>query len=275
MRLLKIREAQRQALCAPRDPAFRARLAAWLRRRNPPAIEQLSDAQLDQRLAVLIERARHHGFHRQSSLAFFAAVALEISPSFDEAPGLAEALSHRHGAEAERIERFLTHTSEADWQAAVALRDADHFEVVLERLAHRHADGLRALLPERPEPPIPPDLDPWLEAMVRSAQRGLAHTFAIRFANQLIGTCGLVAMKDGSAQLTYWIGARFRGRGHATDAAAKLLRLGFGELGLRTVTTLVQVSNSASARVLAKLGALRAPARDRDDLHAYHFVGAP
>lgn len=53
-----------------------------------------------------------------------------------------------------------------------------------------------------------------------------------------------------------------RGRGYATEAAAALLGLGFGELGLHRVVARLDPRNGASARLAARLG-LR---------HEAHFV---
>ena len=44
------------------------------------------------------------------------------------------------------------------------------------------------------------------------------------------------------------------GRGYATEATAELLRLGFEELGLHRMYGRLDARNSASARVLEKLG---------------------
>jgi RimJ/RimL family protein N-acetyltransferase len=49
----------------------------------------------------------------------------------------------------------------------------------------------------------------------------------------------------------------FAGRGYATEAAAELLRLGFAGLGLHRIIGLLDARNTASARVLERLGLRR------------------
>jgi RimJ/RimL family protein N-acetyltransferase len=74
----------------------------------------------------------------------------------------------------------------------------------------------------------------------------------------LIGAVGLViSAKDGHGELGYWLGARHRGRGYATEAAEALVRWGFRRWKLRRVFAQVLGGNTASIRVLEKLGFLR------------------
>jgi [ribosomal protein S5]-alanine N-acetyltransferase len=56
------------------------------------------------------------------------------------------------------------------------------------------------------------------------------------------------------AELGYWIGQPFWGRGYATEAARAVLRWGFTTLGLHRIHARHFVRNAASGRVLAKLG---------------------
>lgn len=56
------------------------------------------------------------------------------------------------------------------------------------------------------------------------------------------------------AELGYWIGVPFWGRGFATEAAALLLNYGFDRLGLRRIHAQYLARNPASGRVLEKLG---------------------
>jgi len=56
------------------------------------------------------------------------------------------------------------------------------------------------------------------------------------------------------AELGYWIGVPHWGKGYATEAARKLVRYGFKELGLHRIYASHTSTNPASGRVLAKLG---------------------
>jgi [ribosomal protein S5]-alanine N-acetyltransferase len=75
-----------------------------------------------------------------------------------------------------------------------------------------------------------------------------------------VGRCGLYPhMKGGDrvpdeAVLGFYLARAFWGRGLATEAGRAFVDIGFGELGLRRIVTAVEVGNTASVRVLEKLG---------------------
>ncbi|MEZ6006509.1 MAG: GNAT family N-acetyltransferase [Planctomycetota bacterium] len=71
----------------------------------------------------------------------------------------------------------------------------------------------------------------------------------------LIGSVALaIPAKDGRAELGYWIGKPYWGRGHATEAARRLVRFGLDELGLVEIRARHMSRNPASGRVLLKIG---------------------
>ena len=79
--------------------------------------------------------------------------------------------------------------------------------------------------------------------------------FAIEHEDQLIGAIGLVPESGHDrAELGYWIGVPFWGKGFATEAGKAMLRFAFDEHGLHRVTAQVFSRNAASARVLQKIG---------------------
>jgi len=69
----------------------------------------------------------------------------------------------------------------------------------------------------------------------------------------LVGLCGYM-LEDNAAEIGYWIGKPWWGRGFATEAAAALIDHCFHELGFERVTCGHFVDNPASARVISKLG---------------------
>ena len=71
---------------------------------------------------------------------------------------------------------------------------------------------------------------------------------------QLAGAMGLVTHDEGVAEIGYWIGMPFWGRGYATEAAAEVLRYGFEERGLHKIFAWHFGGNLASGRVLQKIG---------------------
>ena len=60
-----------------------------------------------------------------------------------------------------------------------------------------------------------------------------------------------------AGEVGYMIDPAQQGRGYATEAARAMLRLGFEELGLHRITGRIDARNTASARVLERLGMRR------------------
>jgi RimJ/RimL family protein N-acetyltransferase len=90
-----------------------------------------------------------------------------------------------------------------------------------------------------------------------AAQRGASRknfTLAVTFpSGDPFGTVGL-AVDRGRGELGYVIDADHWGCGYATEAAASLLRFGQETLRLRDITATCKPENTASARVLEKIG---------------------
>jgi RimJ/RimL family protein N-acetyltransferase len=93
-------------------------------------------------------------------------------------------------------------------------------------------------------------------------QRDDVRIFGIRLVDgdELIGSCQLHSIRDGTAELQIRIGERnAQGRGYGSEAVRLLLRHAFGELGLRRVTLHVFASNAAALAVYAKAGFAELP----------------
>ncbi|HLG68841.1 MAG TPA: GNAT family N-acetyltransferase [Chloroflexota bacterium] len=70
-----------------------------------------------------------------------------------------------------------------------------------------------------------------------------------------LGHCGLEYLEDTpEVELCYYLARSAWGRGFATEAARAALDFGFTQLGLKRIVAVVRPENSASQRVLAKLG---------------------
>lgn len=71
----------------------------------------------------------------------------------------------------------------------------------------------------------------------------------------IVGAAGLqFALDNGRAELGYWVGLPFWGRGYATEASRTLLAYGFEELGLHRIVAHHFTRNPASGRVLQNVG---------------------
>jgi len=128
----------------------------------------------------------------------------------------------------------------------------------------RHAREIQALAADEAIArwtaiPHPYPLDGGL-AFVERAQRlrarGMRETFAVCEAGRLLGVATLARHETtpDHAELGYWIGRPYWGRGYATAAGRQLLAHGFGRMRLVLVFARCFSGNRASIRVLEKLG---------------------
>jgi ribosomal-protein-alanine N-acetyltransferase len=83
------------------------------------------------------------------------------------------------------------------------------------------------------------------------------HVFALFSDNDFIGIGSLIPQKGEhriNAEIGYWIGEPYWGKGYATEAVKLLVDFAFEELGLLRVYAYVYGYNVASMRVLEKAG---------------------
>lgn len=125
----------------------------------------------------------------------------------------------------------------------------------VQRLAGARAIADTTLLIPHPYP------DGAAEAWIATHQAGYAGgksaVFAItsRAGGALLGAMGLhVAPAHASAELGYWIGEPYWGRGYATEAGRAVLEFGFTTLGLHRIHAHHMLRNPQSGRVMEKLG---------------------
>jgi RimJ/RimL family protein N-acetyltransferase len=99
----------------------------------------------------------------------------------------------------------------------------------------------------------------WIDSHGPSLARGESVTLAITLGGrELMGAIGVrVDARHAHAELGYWLGTPYWGRGYATEAAEALLQYGFGTLGLHRIFAHHFVRNPASGRVLQKIGMQR------------------
>jgi RimJ/RimL family protein N-acetyltransferase len=110
------------------------------------------------------------------------------------------------------------------------------------RIPHPYADGMA---------------EEWIGTHAAKFERGEGLSLAITFrsSGDLVGAVGLEISKEHArAELGYWIGKEFWGRGLATEAARAIINYGFESLGLNRIHAQHQTRNPASGRVMAKLG---------------------
>ena len=112
--------------------------------------------------------------------------------------------------------------------------------------------------------PHPYDLDhalAWIGHQRKESVRGRATNFAIRLLpdSPLIGCAGLrdIDPEHLQAELGFWIGREWWGKGYASEAAAEVLRFGFEDLGLNRICAHHMARNPAAGRVLIHIGMQR------------------
>ena len=92
----------------------------------------------------------------------------------------------------------------------------------------------------------------------------------LRSTGRVIGEVLLKWASDRQGEIGFAFGREHHGQGYAAEAARALLRLGFDDLGFHRISAVVVEGNSASARLLGRLG-FRQEARFVDDVF---FKGA-
>jgi ribosomal-protein-alanine N-acetyltransferase len=97
----------------------------------------------------------------------------------------------------------------------------------------------------------------WIASQAEAFALGQQAAFAIslREGGTLVGSVGLmICPEHARAELGFWIGRPFWGRGYCTEAAGAVIRFGFEQLGLNRIFAHHFAHNPASGRVMQKLG---------------------
>jgi len=105
-----------------------------------------------------------------------------------------------------------------------------------------------------PHPYTPADARSWID---RATRQDPATSFAIASGVEAIGGIGLILGSDvfrRSAELGYWLGEPFWGRGIASRAVGAFTAWAFARFDLLRIEAGVFEGNPASARVLEKAG---------------------
>lgn len=133
--------------------------------------------------------------------------------------------------------------------------------VLLEPVDLSHAASLQAMAGDpaiaattRITHPYPPgQAERFIRVRMRERETGLSWVFAVKHAGAVVGVCGLIEVSPSrEAEIGYWIGRSYWGRGFATCAVAKTLGVSFGQLNLREVYAKCLTGNYGSQQVLEK-----------------------
>ncbi len=99
-----------------------------------------------------------------------------------------------------------------------------------------------------------------------TAEGELVYAITLKGEDGIIGAAGLM-MDGGGAELGYWLGEPYWGRGYAREAGAALIDLAFGALSVDRVYANVRAENQPSRRLLAALGF-----RERGEASVYQMI---
>ena len=115
----------------------------------------------------------------------------------------------------------------------------------------------------------PADTRAFLQTVLEHYALGELLSWAIvrREDDQLIGSCGFVSenKKRNLAEIGYWLGKPYWGKGYAVEAARALVRFGFEQMNLQRVEAKCFVQNRAAQRVIEKLG-MKFEGRERREM---------
>ena len=121
----------------------------------------------------------------------------------------------------------------------------------VQRLCGAYEVALNTLMIPHPYPDGA--AEEWISRHGEDYEQNRIHHFAID-DGELAGAMGLVMKGDGIAEIGYWIGVPFWGRGYASEAAREVLRYGFEDCNLHRIFAGYFTRNPASGRVMEKAG---------------------
>jgi [ribosomal protein S5]-alanine N-acetyltransferase len=121
----------------------------------------------------------------------------------------------------------------------------------------KYANDRNVWIQLRDAMPHPYSLQDAVDWLGRNLEQDPVSMFAIECEGEAIGGISLVPGTDierRSAELGYWVGAPYWGRGIATAAVTRICRYAFEELDMLRVFATPMTSNATSRRVLEKAG---------------------
>ena len=107
----------------------------------------------------------------------------------------------------------------------------------------------------------------WINSHMEKTGSGVQLSYAIESLQLgvLMGAISLTHMETTQANLGYWVGEQYWGKGYCTEAGKALICHAFDALSLKRVYALHLTSNPASGRVMEKIGMTHYATEERQD----------
>jgi RimJ/RimL family protein N-acetyltransferase len=156
----------------------------------------------------------------------------------------------------------------------------------LEPLTAEHAVDIQMMASDKaisattrvPHPYPPGAARAFIDMSIQEQSAGRMYNNAIMDGDTVVGVAGLMQVKPGEkAEIGYWIGKPYWGKGYASFAVQHLLHFAFSHLQLKMIYAHVLDYNTASKRVLEKNGLtfirefVEYDARWRKDILLYEY----
>lgn len=126
---------------------------------------------------------------------------------------------------------------------------------------------------------VPPTVDlatavRWIDGEAARRQQGLALDLVIELAGDLVGEVGLARIdaERRAAEIGWWVGEPWRGRGIATRSTALVATWAVRSLGIQTLVARCHPGNPASGRVAAAAGFERRAASGEHELWIFGYA---
>ena len=103
-------------------------------------------------------------------------------------------------------------------------------------------------------PPNENNIKDWFSSHQREWAEGSAYRFAIEQGERMIGVVDVDGIVGSAGSLGYWLEREAWGKGYAFEAAQALIGFVFNDAGLSSLESGHASDNTASGRVLTKLG---------------------
>jgi RimJ/RimL family protein N-acetyltransferase len=114
----------------------------------------------------------------------------------------------------------------------------------------------------------------WISTHSENWVKRKSATFAIKLKNsyELIGDVSFVEIHGNQAELGYWIGEPYWGKGYCTEAAKALVQYSINEIGIEKIVAEHLRTNPASGRVMEKIGMNRVCSTTKSDRYGSKTV---